>query len=405
MKKVFKIFIIIATMLILSVYSTTFAAETKVQLNGKEIQFTDVAPQIINNNTMVPFAKIFDELNCPYLWNPDDRTVTATKGDLKIVLQIGNNIVTKTKNGVEEKIDLEFAVPVIRNSRTLVPLRFIAETLDKQVGWDNDFRTAIIIDYDYFANQINQKNPELYNVLNSSNNMAFNITRNYTDLENGANNNTATIKGNVIKNGNTSNVTLNFEGNNELIKEIASEGWGSLNYDAIYTENDIQMKMNNVTIAKLLNINSNEYSTFGNKELGFRGDAKDDLSGAIRSMFGIDDKKVNVYTFDKLKTEFNKVLNMFALNGTRNLSNENARFSMFDYTDFTSVIYSNEISRTVSFINKIIFNYDFSQDEILYDWNKISYTMNAENSVMTVKISLENEYNEKINYTITCEAK
>ena len=163
--------------------------------------------------------------------------------------------------------------------------------------------------------------------------------------------------------------------------------------------------MNNTTIAKLLNINSNEFATFDNKTLGFRGDSKDDLSGAIRSMFGVDDKKVNIYTFDKLKTEFNKVINIFALNGTRNLSNENAKFSMFDYTDFTSVIYSNEMSRTLSFINKMIFNYDFSQDEMLYDWNKISYTMNATNSVMTVKISLENEYNEKINYTITCEAK
>ena len=404
MKKFLKIFCMIATILTVLIFSMVYAAEAQVQINGKLVEFTDVNPQVINNYTMVPFAKIFDELECPYEWDPVNRSVTATKGNLKIVLQIGNNIVTKTENGIEEKIDLGVAVPVIRNNRTLVPLRFIAETLDKQVGWDNDFRTAIIIDYDYFANLINQKNSALYNILNSNGNMTFNVTRAYSDLDNGANN-VATLKGNVVQNGNSSNVTLNFEGNNELIKEINSEGWGTLNYEAMYTKENMAVKLSNQTIAKLLNVNTNEFTTFEYKKLDLTGDGKDNLASAIRSMFNLDEKKLKVSTFNKLETEFNKILNLFVLNGTRTLNYDNAKLSTFDYTRFDSVIYGNEMSRTMSFINKIIFNYDFVQDEILYDWNKISYTMNCENKVMVLKLVLENEYNERVNYTINCEAK
>lgn len=405
MKKFLKIFCMIATLLTVLIFSMVYAAEAQVQINGKLVEFTDVNPQVINNYTMVPFAKIFDELKCPYEWDPENRSVTATKGNLKIVLQIGNNIVTKTENGIEEKIDLGTAVPVIRNNRTLVPLRFIAETLDKQVGWDNDFRTAIIIDYDYFANLINQKNSALYNVLNSNGNMTFNVTRTYNDLDNSANNNVATIKGDIINNLASSNVTLNFEGNNELVQEIIEEGWENLTYEAVYLEDSMNVKISNLAIAKLLNINANEFTTFDYKSLNLTGDAKDNLSGAIRSIFNVDEKKLSIYTFSKLETEFNKVLNLFISNGTRNLGFSNAKLATFDYTRFDSVVYSNEISRTLSFINKIIFNYDFTQDEILYDWDKISYTMNAANNIMTLNLVLENEYNEKINYTIICEAK
>jgi hypothetical protein len=43
--------------------------------------------------------------------------------------------------------DLEFILdtsPIIVNSRTLVPIRFISESLGKSVSWDNNNRNVII---------------------------------------------------------------------------------------------------------------------------------------------------------------------------------------------------------------------------------------------------------------------
>ena len=73
---------------------------------------------------------------------------------------------------------------------------------------------------------------------------------------------------------------------------------------------------------------------------------------------------------------------------------------MLDYTRFDNVVYGNELSKTLSFINKKIFNYDVVQDELLYDWNQITYNINCENNTLVLKVILENEYNEKVNYTI-----
>lgn len=62
-------------------------------------------------------------------------------GDPKttITLKIGNN--TMTKDGKIVTLDQP---PIIKNSRTLVPLRAIAEGLGCEVGWDGATQTVTI---------------------------------------------------------------------------------------------------------------------------------------------------------------------------------------------------------------------------------------------------------------------
>ena len=128
-----------------------YAAEVNVQINGEIINFEDTNARIINNRTMVPFRRIFNELgvtNENIDWNGDTKTIIARKDDIEIKLQIGNDIAEKKIGNQFTKITLD-SVPVTDNGRTLVPLRFIAESLGKTVGWDSVNKTAIIIDYDY----------------------------------------------------------------------------------------------------------------------------------------------------------------------------------------------------------------------------------------------------------------
>jgi len=111
-----------------------------VKLNGSALSF-DVAPQIINDRTMVPMRKIFESLGATVDWNGDTRTITSTKGDTSIVMAIDNPVMTV--NGAEVTLD---SVPVIVNDRTLVPVRAIAESFGSTVDWDGATKTVTIED-------------------------------------------------------------------------------------------------------------------------------------------------------------------------------------------------------------------------------------------------------------------
>lgn len=110
----------------------------KVTVDGKLLQF-DVPPTIINGRTLVPLRAIFEALGVEPVWDGQTRTVTAKKGDTTIVLPIGS------KHATVKGKQIELDVPAqIIDGRTLVPARFIAESLGADVGWDPDTRTVII---------------------------------------------------------------------------------------------------------------------------------------------------------------------------------------------------------------------------------------------------------------------
>ncbi len=110
-----------------------------VNLNGRTLSF-DVPPMIINDRTMVPFRKIFEELDATVDYNPDGQYITATAGSTEIKLQVNSN--TATVNG--ETVELD-APPVIIDERTLVPVRFVAESLNASVDWNNNTRMVSIL--------------------------------------------------------------------------------------------------------------------------------------------------------------------------------------------------------------------------------------------------------------------
>ena len=105
----------------------------------------------------------FEELGCTIEWNQGTKTVRATKEQQTIKLTIGDKRAYATdyfgKNETEIIIDSE---PVIVDNRTLVPLRFIGESLGCDVGWDQANQTAIIISYNKIGKMIGSKSRNLY---------------------------------------------------------------------------------------------------------------------------------------------------------------------------------------------------------------------------------------------------
>jgi hypothetical protein len=110
----------------------------RVTLDGQELVF-DQAPIIENGRALVPLRAIFEALGAEINWNQETQTVTAQKGETVVIAQIGNRIMTKNGTGIILDVS-----PKILNSRTLVPVRAIAESFDAEAEWDDTNRVVII---------------------------------------------------------------------------------------------------------------------------------------------------------------------------------------------------------------------------------------------------------------------
>lgn len=109
-----------------------------VLLNGKKLDFTQ-SPVIENGTTLVPMRAIFEAMGATVDWNNDTKTVTSVKGDTTISLTLNKN--TATVNGKE----ISLAVPAkLINENTMVPLRFVSESLGADVNWNGESRTITI---------------------------------------------------------------------------------------------------------------------------------------------------------------------------------------------------------------------------------------------------------------------
>ncbi|MGE5560736.1 MAG: N-acetylmuramoyl-L-alanine amidase [Chloroflexota bacterium] len=107
-------------------------------INGKPIT-TDVPAQLIGERTMVPARAVFETLGAKVGWIDASRTVTVDYLDHAVSVRIG--VRTATVDGRSVQLDV---APVIVGDRTLVPLRFIAESIGARVGWIQTPRTATV---------------------------------------------------------------------------------------------------------------------------------------------------------------------------------------------------------------------------------------------------------------------
>ncbi len=108
-------------------------------VNGKNTQM-DVAPFIDSkaNRTYVPVRFVVEFLGGSVLWDSTTKTITISLGG-EIKLTVGSDVAYV--NGKAVKLD----VPVfIKDNRSFVPLRFIAENLGFKVEWNENDKTIKI---------------------------------------------------------------------------------------------------------------------------------------------------------------------------------------------------------------------------------------------------------------------
>lgn len=102
--------------------------------------FNDVAPVIRNNRVMLPARFVAEGLVAEVKWSQDESNkIIISKENTEIVITIGSD--TAEINGESVLLD---SAAFIENDRTYLPIRFICESLEANVSWDEAEQRVII---------------------------------------------------------------------------------------------------------------------------------------------------------------------------------------------------------------------------------------------------------------------
>lgn len=307
--------------------------EIKVQLNGEYISFLDengekVEPQLINDRTMVPMRKIFETFGANIEWESETKSIKATTESLEIELQIGNNKATvKNLSGDVKEITLD-SEPTIVDERTLVPVRFIAESLEKKVDWDKENRTVIIIDTDFISEKIKNNAQNLYEYLtmpmaqikSTEGTMKVSAKLDYKDSDEKSNNTSLNIAGTIDFKLNEEfvDLDLNFAitGKGLLKDKIKEQGLSKLNMQAILDTNNMILYFNlpEVLVGKVYGGKWVKYA-LEDYDISYLKD-KDELKSATSNIELIENamlpSTLDITSYEVLNASTDIICNMFS---------------------------------------------------------------------------------------------
>ena len=121
------------------IYDSNFKLAIKVMLDGERIAFADTQPMMVASRILVPMRGVFEKLGAELHWDPSLKQVSAERGTHHILLPLGKN--TAEVDGQPVALD-QPAISV--QGRTMVPLRFLGESLGVKVDWLPADRTVAL---------------------------------------------------------------------------------------------------------------------------------------------------------------------------------------------------------------------------------------------------------------------
>ncbi len=112
------------------------AQNVNIIVNGQQVSF-DQPPIERGGRVFVPLRGVFERLGATVVY--DNGTINATGNGRNIQLHIGST--SAIVNGQTTYLDV---APFLVGARTLVPLRFISESLGANVNWDGNSHTVTV---------------------------------------------------------------------------------------------------------------------------------------------------------------------------------------------------------------------------------------------------------------------
>ncbi|ALS22626.1 hypothetical protein PN4B1_03230 [Paenibacillus naphthalenovorans] len=129
---------LLLSFLLLPVIGLAAAQPIQLFMNGKQL-VPEVAPRIVNDNTIVPIRIIAESLGSKVSWDPKLRKVSVAKEGTSIQL-----FIDKKQATVDGKSYTLETAPTIIEGNTMLPIRFVSENLGVEVTWDEPTRSVFL---------------------------------------------------------------------------------------------------------------------------------------------------------------------------------------------------------------------------------------------------------------------
>jgi hypothetical protein len=122
------------------VSGATWAQSIVVTVNGSAVVFPKQGPlQAPDGSILVPLREVFESLGAAVQFLPQTRTITASRGNTNISLQLGESV------GYVSGKPKSLTTPAQNIAgTTMLPLRFISEAFGAEVKWDANARLVAI---------------------------------------------------------------------------------------------------------------------------------------------------------------------------------------------------------------------------------------------------------------------
>ena len=140
MKKILSVILSISIIMSMGIAVSGETKTVTVTLDGAEVAFPDAKPFIdTRDRTLVPIRFVSEAMGAEVNWEEKTRTVVIKKDEDNIRYTIGQPLAYL--NGEMLTFD---SYGILKEDRTFVPLRFIAEMLSCDVKWIGETKTVII---------------------------------------------------------------------------------------------------------------------------------------------------------------------------------------------------------------------------------------------------------------------
>ncbi|MBC8064549.1 MAG: hypothetical protein H7Y17_06950 [Chlorobia bacterium] len=122
----------------------------KVTVNNDPVGFDGAQPMTIGNRVFVPLRGVFEQMGAYVDWDAQTQMVTANRQQTKVQLKIGDS-----SAWVDGRTMMMDAPARLIQGRTMVPLRFLSESLGASVEWIAPTRTVEIMTSAVITNERN----------------------------------------------------------------------------------------------------------------------------------------------------------------------------------------------------------------------------------------------------------
>lgn len=128
-----------------SAAAETRASSVRVYVDDTLVEFPDAKPFIDGNGrTMIPVRFVTEAMKADVSWEDSTKTAVIEKDGTTCRIKFGSKDMVVIKDGVESIVTMDTEA-VSKESRTYVPIRFVAEALGAYVDYSNLYNIVEIV--------------------------------------------------------------------------------------------------------------------------------------------------------------------------------------------------------------------------------------------------------------------